>query len=172
MTPVLMTERLRLRPPQLSDAPRIADLLNNFAVSGNLVAVPYPYLESDAAAFLTKVSNDTGIVEFAIELPNHGMIGQIGFHDARLGYYLGQPYWGRGLVSEAVGAALDWFFSSSDKTVVPSGYFAFNKASAAVQRKYGFVETGQSMMHCLARNEQVRHIDTQLTRTAWNGTRQ
>lgn len=175
MIPTLRTERLTLRAPVIGDAARLAEMLDNFAVAGNLESVPYPYSRADAESFLSGLPAAPAPEEtnFAIDLGAHGYVGMVGFHvrpvGLTIGYYLGQPYWGRGLMTEAVRAAIGWLFDTTAHDRIASGVFSFNKASLAVQAKLGFVETGQSMMHCLARNEAVRHIDTELTRTAWNG---
>jgi len=172
---MLETERLVLRPPTLADAPAIARYLNNFAVAGNLARVPYPYRLADAEAWLNAFRPDrpAKTAEFGIELPGAGYVGQIGLDgtgDApELGYWLAEPFWHRGLMTEAAGAVLDWLFGTSDVTCVRSGVFHFNKASLAVQKKLRFVETGQSHRHCLARHEDVRHIDTELSRANWAG---
>ena len=173
MDVTLETRRLLLRQPRLSDAERLARYLDNFAVAGNLARVPYPYRLADAKAWLRswrpdRPAGDTG---FTIDLEGEGLIGHVGFHnDARgtqIGYWLAQPFWNRGLMSEAVEAALTWYFDITDADVLKSGVFHFNKASLAIQRKFGFVETGVATLLCLARGEEVRHIDTELTRTAW-----
>ena len=101
-----------------------------------------------------------------------GFIGQVGFHrdhhgNTVLGYYLGQPFWGRGIMTEAVAAVLEWYFDATDGSAIRSGVFHFNKPSLAIQKKLGFTEIGTSSLHCLARGEEVRHIDTELTRAAW-----
>ena len=173
----LTTRRLVLRPPHLSDAERLTRFLDNFAVAGNLARVPYPYRLVDARAWLRawrpdRAAEDTG---FTIDLPGEGLIGHVGFHlnenGPQVGYWLGQPFWNRGLMTEALGAALEWFFEASDRDALRSGVFHFNGASLAIQRRFGFVETGVSMLHCLARGEDVRHIDTELTRAAWSERR-
>lgn len=175
MTLTLQTPRLTLRMPVASDAERIAYLLNNFAVAGNLARVPYPYFLADAKAWLRTRRDDLPPAEinFAIDLGDHGMIGMVGYHKQHgrpvLGYYLGQPYWGRGLMTEAAQAAIDWFFGVTQEPQIISGVFSFNKASLKVQYKLGFTETGRSTLLCLARNAEVSHIDTHLTREAWIG---
>lgn len=176
MIPTLRTERLILRPPVLADAPAISRYLNNFAVAGNLARVPYPYKPADAEAWLAsfRVERPPETAQFAIELPGAGYIGQVGFNAGQapeLGYWLAEPFWHRGLMTEAAGAAVDWLFTATDIPLIRSGAFAFNKASLAVQRKLGFTETGISMRHCLARGEDVRHIDTQLSSAGWAGTK-
>ena len=44
---------------------------------------------------------------------------------------------------------------------------ALMKEGLAIQKKLGFTQTGESRVHCLARKQEVRHIDTQLTRANW-----
>lgn len=174
----LRTPRLTLRPPELDDAGRIARFLDNFAVSGNLSRVPYPYRLADAKAWLRMRRSDSppGETSFAIDLPGEGVVGIVGFHrdpeGVVIGYWLAQPFWNRGLMSEAVRGALDWYFETTAAMALGSGVFHFNKASLAIQKKMGFTEIGSSMRLCLARGEEVRHIDTELTRTAWMAHRQ
>ncbi|HUV31960.1 MAG TPA: GNAT family protein, partial [Devosiaceae bacterium] len=95
-----------------------------------------------------------------------------GFHErhpgvADIGYYLGRPFWGNGMMTDAVRVALDWYFAKSGADRVGSGVFHFNAASLAIQHKLGFVETGRSMVFCEARNQTIEHIDTELTRSTY-----
>jgi RimJ/RimL family protein N-acetyltransferase len=173
MDVTLATRRLVLRQPRMEDAPRIARFLNNFRVAGNLARVPYPYCEDDAAAWLRTWRADTLPAEtgFTIELSGEGSIGHVGYHltdgQPGLGYWLAEPFWNRGFMSEAVEAVLGWYFEVTEAAHIRSGVFHFNKASLAVQRKLGFTEIGTSRLHCLARKEDLRHIDTELTRVRW-----
>jgi RimJ/RimL family protein N-acetyltransferase len=173
MTLALETKRLVLRAPAAADAEAIVRYLNNFAVAGNLSHVPYPYCRTDADWWLSRQRPDAPPAEtqFAIELTGVGYIGQVGFHaediGPAIGYWLGQPFWHRGIMTEAAGAALDWYFWASDALLIHSGVFAFNRASLAVQKKLGFTVTGSSTRHCLARREELRHIDTELSRANW-----
>ena len=170
---MLKTRRLTLRPAAAADAPAIARYLNNFAVAGNLARVPYPYCLADAERWLSAANPDAPAEEtgFAIDLPGAGYIGQVGFHlDGRsptIGYWLGEPFWHRGFMTEAARAVIDWYFAAGAHQKIYSGVFQFNKASLAIQKKLGFVETGVSLRHCLARGEQVRHIDTELSYGQW-----
>jgi RimJ/RimL family protein N-acetyltransferase len=169
----LRTPRFILRPSQMGDAEPIARYLNNFAVSGNLARVPFPYHLADAQAWLrTRLPNmPAEATNFAIDLPDQGLVGQVGFHRGPdgpiIGYWLGQPFWGRGIMTEAVVASLDWLFSVSTEPAVYSGVFHFNAASLAIQTKLGFTQTGRSSLLCLARGAEVEHIDTKLTRSVW-----
>lgn len=170
MNTTLRTPRFILRQPQIGDAEAIARYLNDFEVAGNLARVPFPYHLSDARAWLrTRLPNlPPEETNFAIDLPDKGLVGQVGFHRGSrgpiIGYWLGRPFWGQGIMTEAVTASLDWLFSATRTDVVYSGVFHFNAPSLAIQTRLGFTETGRSSLLCLARGAEVEHIDTELTR--------
>ena len=95
----LRKHRFHMRQPQMDDAEPISRYLNDFAVSGNLARVPFPYHLSDAKAWLrTRLPNlPPEATNFAIVLPGHGLVGEVGFHQLLdgeiIGYLLGQPFW-------------------------------------------------------------------------------
>lgn len=164
------TNRLLLRRPALSDAARIAELLNNFNVAGNLARVRLPYTVADTGAWLPSkiATSDPHEMAWLITNEADGVMGTVGFHrdggKTVLGYWLGEPFWGQGIMTEAVTAAVHRFFGTTDAQLLTSGVFHFNMASLAVQHKLGFVESGRSEVYCLARGQNVEHIDTELTR--------
>lgn len=171
--PELRTPRLVLRRPRLRDAPRVAALLNNYEVTKNLARVPYPYTLNMAIDWMMRQKRDWSphSVTFAITLPGEGLIGFCGMHReerfAEIGYWLGQPYWGRGYMTEAVEAIIAWFFETSGDDALISGVFHFNAASLAVQKKLGFVEDRMGVRICLAQGREIDHIETFLTREAF-----
>jgi RimJ/RimL family protein N-acetyltransferase len=170
MNVTLRTPHFLLRPAQVGDAEPLARYLNDFAVAGNLARVPFPYHLSDAKAWLRSRVPGLPVEEtnFSIDLPGEGLVGHVGFHQGPqgpiIGYWLGQPFWGRGIMTAAVSTSLDWFFGASQAETIYSGVFHFNQASLAIQHKLGFTETGRSTLLCLARGAEVEHIDTKLTR--------
>jgi RimJ/RimL family protein N-acetyltransferase len=175
----LHTGRLTLRQPQMSDAERIASCLGNFEVTGKLAQVPYPYSVADAEAWIGSLAQEaapenTGL---AIELKDDGgVVGVVGFvrranDRAGLGYYLDEGYWGRGLMTEAATAAVEWFFDATPRSELHSGAFDFNLASLAVQKKLGFVVAGKSKLHSRSQGRELDHIDTVLTRDAFAAAR-
>ena len=59
--------------------------------------------------------------------------------EGEIGYWIGRPYWGKGLAGEAVGRLLDRCFGELGMNRVWCGYFEGNTASRRVQEKCGFV---------------------------------
>jgi RimJ/RimL family protein N-acetyltransferase len=142
----LETARLRLRPARAGDAPRIVSLINDPDVARMSARIPHPYALTDAEDFLTQLERGDERV-FAIEHGNDGLVGMIGLHHTgklgpEVGYWLGQPYWGKGLATEAAQAVLGWAGKTGRRCVV-SSHFADNPASGAVLIKAGFLYTGE-----------------------------
>jgi len=161
--PVLATERLFLRPLEMTDAPRLRELGDDFEVAKMLTSWPHPYTLADAEA-LVRQGRDADPADeatFAIELPGEGPIGTIGFdrdgvlaHD--VGYWIGRPYWGRGYVSEALAATLVWVAAGWGRRCVTARHFVDNPASAAVLIRAGFLYTGRTEWRpCVSRGEAV-----------------
>ena len=153
------TPRLRLRPAETTDAPRIAEYASDFDVARMITRMPHPFAVEDAIEFLkgaTGPASDEAL--FAIDHREEGLIGLMGFgsgHDAEFGYWIGKPWWGNGLATEAAVAALDWVRTQGRKFSV-AGHFADNAASGAVLCKAGFLYTGEVQpKHCRARDEHV-----------------
>src|SRR4029450_12520918 len=93
------------------DAASVVRYANNYNVSRYLRdRFPYPYTMEHARAFLAgAVGEDGEETKFAIEVDGEavGGIGVIPGADierfsAEIGYWLGEPFWGRGIVSEAL----------------------------------------------------------------------
>jgi len=159
--PVVTTERLVLRRPRVADAERIANLANDFDVARMLTSMPHPYGPEDARGYLEKLDDldpETGR-KFVVEHPALGVIGQMGFKaDDRgrpeLGYWLGKPYWGAGLATEAVRGALVWASKDWGKRFVLARHFSDNPASGEVLSKAGFLYTGEvTLTRSAARGE-------------------
>lgn len=166
---ILKTPRLVLRPPADRDAGPLARLLNNWNVVKDLSKAPYPYTLGDAEAFLDRIrQNETSLGQvFAIAMEDE-FCGVISIAPERrgdnLGYWLGEPYWGRGIMTEAGSAVVAEYFRQPQNEVLCSGIVRGNGASLAVQRKLGFEVVGESRIACVARGTEMPGIDTELTR--------
>ena len=141
---ILKTARLLLRPLKMADAPEVARLVGDIEVTRWLTVVPHPYAIADAETFIRDAAADW---RFGIEVDGR-ITGVIGVQ-AQLGYWLGQPYWGRGYMSEAAHAIVNARFLESGEAL-SSGYFVDNHRSGAILRKIGFRTTEIVTEHSLA----------------------
>ena len=140
--------RLRLRPLAPDDAARLAALADDLDVARQTAALPHPYTLDDARSFIAAQGDPPrGAVNFAVELAGEGLIGVMGFRPEpgspwpEFGYWLGRPYWGAGLATEAAAAALAWAHGRGRRAVT-AGHFTDNPASGRVLEKAGFLYTG------------------------------
>jgi len=142
----LSTQSLILRPWALADTPALVQNANNRKVWINLKNLfPYPYTEEAARDWLAIANQIPLQNEFAIA---HGgqAIGGIGLHrkedvlqkTAEIGYWLGEPYWGRGFATEAVDKLTSWGFENFDLQRIQAGIFEWNQASMRLLEKAGY----------------------------------
>ena len=163
MTDRLTTKRLVLRPLGPQDCDPVVKGLNDLAVSGWLAVVPYPYAAADFDFFLTTVAQP-GVV-WAIEA--EGLFaGIVSIEDDTLGYWLMPKAHGRGIATEAAGAALTTHFANGGGDAI-SGYFEGNHRSARVLGKLGFIEIGRDVKFCRALGQDRPHVTLGLTEDAF-----
>lgn len=143
----LQLPRLTIRSWRVDDAERFAPLANNYAIWRNLRdRFPHPYTVEDAHAFIERTLARAQQVNYAIALDD-APIGSIGVtpgediyrKSAEFGYWLGEPYWGRGYASEAIIGFTDWGFDAFDLVRYNALVFTWNPASARALAKSGFV---------------------------------
>lgn len=153
--PVLVTERLVLRPPHDDDVPELAALADNRRLASMLARMPHPYGENEARAFVrsTRERRRSG-AHYAIALADSGaFIGCAGL-DVRsegleLGYWIGEPYWRHGYATEAAHALVDLAFRATAIDALHVSCRVINDASRRVIHKCGFQYAGQGMMDSL-----------------------
>ncbi|WP_346913373.1 GNAT family N-acetyltransferase [uncultured Roseibium sp.] len=173
MTPVIRTERLMLRPPAESDLERIVDLIGDYDVSKMLALVPHPYTRDHGIDWLSQANTGKPGCEtvFALDAGD-GLIGCVSLgklpNDPTLGYWLGRPYWGRGYMSEAAGAALAWLFANHPIDELTSQAMDENPASLKVLRKLGFSDDSKGTCESLARGEGRPSTVLRIKRNAFN----
>jgi [ribosomal protein S5]-alanine N-acetyltransferase len=135
-----------LRPLQISDAQFLALHANNKKVADNLRDVfPHPYLLADAEFFIANFASDTTHLTLGIIIAGQAA-GTIGIHpqtdvyreNAELGYWLGEKYWGKGIVTEAVHAVVHHAFEQYPIHRIYAQVFEHNKASIRVLEKCKF----------------------------------
>lgn len=140
-----MTE-FKLRPWNLDDLDSLVEQANNFKIARFLTDVfPYPYTKENGRAFIEMATKDKPIHIFAIEKDGKA-IGAIGLHpqadimkkNAELGYWLGEAYWGKGIITEAVKQVVKFGFKTYDITRIYARPYGTNTASQKVLEKAGF----------------------------------
>ncbi len=136
----------RIRDWMNDDAHSLAQYANNRNIAKWLRdRFPYPYTMSDARAFLAAVEVLSPRTTFAIAT-NDEAIGGIGLEfgvdihrfTAELGYWLGEPFWGQGIMTDAVRHLTAWAFGSLEIYRIYAAVFAGNQASVRVLEKAGF----------------------------------
>lgn len=88
-----------------------------------------------------------------------------------LGYWMGAPYAGRGLMTEAVGVALGFVFGTLDLHRVHAAFLPHNIASRRVLEKNGFVEEGFAERYLQIDGRWEDHVLMGLTRERWDSLR-
>jgi RimJ/RimL family protein N-acetyltransferase len=151
-----------IRPLRTSDAEALTKHVSAWTVARNLAAVPHPYHRSMAEQWLAVESTRTPLTHFAIALGDE-LIGVIGLeresgicsHCAEIGYWLGESFWGRGIVSEAVVALTEWAFTEAGVVRLQAGVFARNPASARVLEKAGYQLEGRARARYFREGEYI-----------------
>jgi [ribosomal protein S5]-alanine N-acetyltransferase len=176
-TPTLLTARLTLRPLRLEDAPAIQRHFANWNVIQHLAArVPWPYPADGAETFLREDAlpkMSTGDAHFwaicLTEAPDD-LIGVIEFRlvtsvDDQRGFWLAEPYWGRGLMAEAVEAVNRFVFEDLGVDSFLEETAANNPASRRLKEMSG----GQFLRYreCRYPSGETRSEVWRLTRDGW-----
>ncbi|MGQ0765838.1 MAG: GNAT family N-acetyltransferase [Gemmatimonadota bacterium] len=142
----LSLRRVSIRQWRVDDAPAIAALADNHRIWINVRdRFPHPYTLLDAEAFIGKHIDGESTNNFAMTVGGE-VIGSIGIRpgedvyrkSAELGYWIGEPYWGRGYATEAVSGFSPWALEAYDLVRLFALVFATNPASARVLEKAGF----------------------------------
>lgn len=175
----MKTDRLLLRWVTMEDAPRLTELADNWNVARMLSRLPHPYPKNGAAEWIATHEDARARGKgspYAITLEGD-LIGIVGVEmqedvhaaglNVELGYWLGEPYWGKGFATEAARAAMTIGFADMGVGHLTSGHFEENTASGNVLTKCGFEYSGTSRRPCLARGEDMPSVDLVMTRDRW-----
>ena len=139
--------RSRLRPWRLSDRASLVRYANDRDVWRNLRdRFPHPYTERDADEWLAHGAAEPaspGIYAIEVDGVAAGTIALEPGSDVErwcweIGYWLGQPFWGRGIVTEAVIAVTAAAFREPDVIRLHAPVFSWNRRSMRVLEKSGY----------------------------------
>jgi ribosomal-protein-alanine N-acetyltransferase len=147
----IVLTRSALRPYRDGDQASIVRHANNRHVWINLRdRFPHPYTREDADGWIREVAGRNPPTQCAIAVGGE-VAGGIGLtlqedvhrRSAEIGYWLGEPFWGRGIMSEAVPAFTTYGFATFDLCRVYATVFEWNPASARILEKSGYVLEGR-----------------------------
>lgn len=135
-----------IRPWRRGDEESLTANANNYKIWRNVRdRFPYPYTLDVARDWVGLANQESPPSHFAIAVDGKA-VGGIGlvFRDdinscrAEIGYWLGEAYWGRGIVTEAVRALTVWAFDTFDLASIYAGVLEWNPASMRVLEKAGY----------------------------------
>jgi ribosomal-protein-alanine N-acetyltransferase len=161
----LAGELATLRPWRLGDAPSLVKYANNPNVARQLRdRFPHPYTAADARSFIQSIAQARPTTSFAIVAGGEA-VGGAGFapgadverYSAEVGYWLGEPFWGRGLAAEAVRLLSEYAFRTCNMLRLFALPFADNVQSIRVLEKAGYTREGilraSSVKHGVPRDQ-------------------
>ncbi|TLV03622.1 GNAT family N-acetyltransferase [Dyadobacter luticola] len=143
-----MGQEVTLRNFERENVARLAELANNVKVVAHVRDnFPSPYTVSDAHYWIDFCQKNHGNTSFhqAIFLGEE-FVGGIGvlrqddihFYNGEIGYWLGEPYWGRNIMTQAVIQMTSWIFENTTIKRLFAGVFETNPASMRVLEKAGY----------------------------------
>jgi len=136
-----------VRDWRTTDKSSLLRLANNRNVWRNLThRFPHPYTEADADSWLGLTTESSNRTNWCIDVGGEA-VGGIGLRmgegvysrTAEFGYWLGEPFWGRGIMTAAVQATSEYALDQFDLVRLESPVFEWNPSSMRVLEKCGFV---------------------------------
>lgn len=154
---------VKIRAWEMDDAYNLAAALNNKKIQDNLRdGIPYPYTVADAEMFISSMlrAEKDSQYAWAITVDNKA-VGSIGVfrkdnihrYTAEMGYYIAEPWWGKGICTIAVKEACNYIFKNTDILRIFAEPFAYNIASCWVLEKTGFVLEGTLRKNAIKNGE-------------------
>lgn len=137
-----------LRNISNEDQSQLVTLANNNNIASLLTNMfPHPYSAEDGEKFIQMCLSHDPIRIKAIEHEGQ-FVGCVGIHpqsdifvkNAELGYWLGEPFWGKGIMTDAVKLIVEYGFDTFDIDRIFARPFGINKGSIRVLEKSGFTK--------------------------------
>lgn len=161
--PQIETERLILTELKADDIKDIVKYASNKNISDYTLNLPHPYSEQDAIYWINLahqgLKTETNYI-FAIRLKeNNQFVGGIGlnvekrFNRAEIGYWIAEPFWRKGMATEATKKIIDFGFDKLGLNKLTSSHLAKNPASGKVMQNSGMVKEGELKEHILKKTE-------------------
>lgn len=146
----MLPERLLAGPVVLrrfvaADAPRVEILAGDRRVADMTALIPHPYPEGAALGWIATHDSAAALgteYTFAVTDPDGLLVGAVGLRPdpgerESIGYWIGQPYWGRGYATAAAQAIIALGFGLIDLDAITASHLTRNAASGRVMEKCG-----------------------------------
>ena len=155
----------QIREFQQNDVEALIKYANNYAVSKFMRdPFPYPYKKENAVQWIDYIKKNDLTLSLAIanEMELIGGIGAIPYDDvhrysAEVGFWLGEPFWNRGIISKALKTFCNYLFTNHNFNRLTANVFEGNEASRRVLEKTGFVLEGTQRKSVFKENKFVDH---------------
>ncbi len=156
----------KLRTWSQADLDSLVKYANNIEIAKNMTdQFPHPYTVMKGKAFIEHASSGRPINIFAIEVNNEA-VGGIGIHpqadiqrkNAELGYWLAEPYWGKGIITKAIIQMTDHAFKNFDIQRIFARPFGTNIGSQKALEKAGYKLEGKFEKAFFKNNEFVDEL--------------
>lgn len=143
----LLIMEITLRPWHIDDVNDLVALANNQNIAQYMADVfPHPYTIENGKTFIAFTSNNPNSKIFAI-IVDGKPAGSIGLHlqtdilrkNAEIGYWLGESYWNKGIITKVIPQMIEYGFKNLDIVRIFARIFGTNIASQKVVEKCGFV---------------------------------
>lgn len=171
------TRRLWLRWPRAGDAAAIVQLAGEREIAEMTARIPHPLPRAEVDAFLIDVrrrnAEGTGLtLALSSRRDPAGLVGIVGMVAGEdgapeLGYWLGRPSWGKGLMSEAARALVEAYFAYAGGTMICASARIENAASRRVLAACGFRHAGRTWKRFPARGADLAVDLYRLDRARW-----
>lgn len=176
---IVETERLVLRPWKESDAQALYKYAKDERI-GPIAGWPPHKSVEESRMIIQDIFSHPHI--FAVTLKGHdeaiGLVGyllgdnanfEIGVNDGEISYWIGVPFWGKGLIPEATKEMLAYGFNTIKLDNIWCGYYADNEQSHKAQAKCGFIyqRTEENIYNPVMDDYRTEHI-TRITKDEWS----
>ena len=162
---LIINDELYLDQISDKDVHALAEQISNKKIHEHTLQIPYPYQLSDAVEWVKFVELQkqevNSLVNWTIRYQNK-LIGGIGQHlkypdnkeKDEIGYWLGEAYWGRGIMTGVLKFYCDYLFNTKKMCRLEAPIFKGNIASQSVLKKNHFIQ--ESILEkAFEKNDQV-----------------